>query len=117
MQAIACGGCEPNCTPSRADPSGEDGAQESDVDDEVGAPIEDLPGPGPRGILTLRPRQEGWGAILKWTSNDEGNDRGDYAWNWDKPGGGPPWQDIEGAILLVAEKTHLLQNTYIINIK
>ncbi len=46
MQAITCGECGPNCTPGRADPSGEDGAQESDADDEVGAPIEDLPGPG-----------------------------------------------------------------------
>ncbi len=117
MWAIAQGKHEPNHTPSRADPPGENGPQEPDTDDEAGPPIENLPMPNPSDIFTLRPRHEGWGPMLKHTSDDEGSGCRDYAWNWEKPRGGPPWQDVEEATLSVAQKTHFLQNTYVINIK
>ncbi len=90
MRAVAQGERAPN-PPRGADAPGEDGAREPDVDDEVGAPVEDCLRPSPWDILALRPRQGGWGTVLKQTSDDEGNDHGDFTWNWDKPRGGPPW--------------------------
>ncbi len=114
MRAIVQGECAPN-PPGGADAPGEDGAQEPDIDDEAQAPIEIPLGAIPRDALALRPRHKGPGTVLKQTSDDEGHDCRDYTWNWEKPRGGPPWQDVEDTMLSTAEKTHLLQNVYVIN--
>src|SRR5260221_11932053 len=109
MRAIVQGECAPN-PPGGADTPGEDGAQEPDIDDEAQAPVEIPLGAIPRDALALRPRCEGPATVLKQTSDDEGQDHGDYAWNWEKPRGEPPAGDVDDTMLSTAEKTHLLQN-------
>ena len=54
---------------------------------------------------------------LRSISKEEGTECGEYAWNWNKPGGGPPWKNTDQDLLSVSDKTHLLHNAYAANIK
>ncbi len=105
-----------NNQPPDPDPSGEDGLGQLNADDEARAPAQGLPQPDSNLIL-LRPWSDPQGSILKRTADEEGNEHGDYAWNWRKPGGGPPWKDDEEASLSIVDKTYLLRNVYTVNIK
>src|SRR5258708_6765698 len=91
MQAIAQGSWEPNHASLEPDPLGEDGVGEPNIDDEAQAPAQDpccsIPSHAPR----LPPKHGEQGGILKQTTDNEGNNQRDYTWNWDTPGGGPPW--------------------------
>ncbi len=117
MQAITQGGQELNQPPPRPDSPGEDGPGEPDIDGKTQAPNQDFPQFDPPNLFPLQPRCEKESGVLRQTSNDKGNDWGDFAWNWHRPGGGPPWWDLDEGTLSVARKTHLLQNTYLTNIK
>ena len=57
------------------------------------------------------------GSSLKRIGEEEGTKQGEYAWNWDKPGGGVPWKDDDKDLLSTSDKTHLLRNAYAANIK
>ena len=116
-RAIARGSREPNRAPVEPDPFGENGAGEPNTDGETRAPIQNPLPSIPSNALPFQPRPEGQGSLLKRTTDDEGNDRGDYAWNWSKPGGRLPWRDLDKGSVSTARKTHLLQNVYLTNIK
>ena len=117
MWVITWGSRGHNHPPAGPDPLGEDGSGEPDADGEAQAPIQNLAQLNPSNEFPLKPRQQQQGRVLKQTSDDEGNDQGDYAWNWHKPRGGPPWWDLDEGTLSTARKTHLLQNTYLTNTK
>ncbi len=68
-------------------------------------------------LLPLKSHSESLRGLLKHISEEEGTEWGKYAWNWKKPGGGPPWWDVDEASLPVVEKTYLLHNIYTANIK
>ena len=55
------------------------------------------------------------GTPLKRLQNINGDHDAQYGWNWHYLGGEPPWDD--GDLLSNAEKTELLQNIYLSNIK
>ena len=55
------------------------------------------------------------GAPLKRLRNINGDHDARYGWNWHYPGGGPPWDNEDP--LSNAEKTELLQNIYLSDIK
>src|SRR5258708_472994 len=116
-RAIARGSRDPNRASLEPDPLGEDGVGEPNVDDEARAPAQNPCHSVPSHVPRPPPKHGEQGGILKRTTDDEGNNRGDYAWNWDKPGGGPLWHDLDEGSLSVARKTHLLQNVYLTNIK
>ena len=95
--------------PPRPEPFGEDELGQSNADAQAWPPTQVLPQSNPN-LLSLRPHSDPQGSVLKHTSDEEGNEHGDYAWNWKKPGGGLPWQDDEEATLSTIDKTYLLQN-------
>jgi hypothetical protein len=90
-RATARGDRGPNRLPLGPDSPGENGAGEPTANGEARAPAQNPLQAIPRNPSPVQPRHDGQGGILKRTTDDEGNDRGDYAWNWGKPGGGPPW--------------------------
>ena len=87
-RAIARGDRGPTRVPLGPDSLGENGAGESIADGEARAPAQSPLQVIPSNVLPVQPRHDGQGGILKRTTDDEGNDWGDYAWNWRKPGGG-----------------------------
>src|SRR5258708_31042824 len=115
VHAITWGEQENN-QPPNPESSGEDGLGESNTDDQAQAPTQGLPQPN-SNLLLFRPQSDPQGSMLKCTTNEEGNEHGNYVWNWKKPGGGPPWRDNEEGSISVVNKTYLLQNIYTINIK
>ena len=83
---------------------------------ELGTPLENANEPNLNLLFGLKPNSEQQGGSLKRISEEESPDRGEYAWNWKKPGGGPPWRDVDEKLLSDADKTHLLRNAYTTNI-
>ena len=114
-RAIARGERERNQPPG-PEPFGEDEPGQSNTDDQARPPAQVLPQSNPNP-LSLGSRSDPQGSALKRTGDEEGNERGDYAWNWKKLGGGPPWRDDEEATLSTVDKTYLLRNVYTVNIK
>ncbi len=102
--------------PDEPEHSREDGFREPNADGQAQPPTQ-AQSQSNSIFLPLKSHSESLGGLLKHISEEEGTEHGKYAWNWKKPGGGPPWQDIEEASLPVVEKTYLLRNVYTSNIK
>lgn len=112
VQAIARGErLQPKRDPN-GDPAPEDGPRQPNPDGEVRAPIEVSAQSNPDYLFTGAVQ----GSSTKQTGEDERVDRGLYTWNWDKPGGGRPWKNVDRDLLSMSDKTHL-RNAYAANIK
>ena len=117
VQAIAWGSrLEPE-QDRTVDAAPEDGIREPNPDGATGPTVEASANPNPNYLFTLQSGAGQQNSSLKRIGEEEGTERGEYAWNWDKPGGGAPWKDDDKDLLSTSDKTHLLRNAYAANIK
>ena len=116
MQAIAQG--EHMCPELRnADPAPENGLGQPAADGEAGPAIEGTAKPNLNYLFTLQLGPGQSSNSLRQIGEEEGTECGEYAWNWNKLGGGLPWKNADQDLLLISDKTHLLRNAYAANIK
>ena len=106
VQAIARGEhLRPEPTGS-VDPAPEDGVREPNPDGETRPTAEATTQPNPNYLFALQPSSGQQGSSLKRIGEEEGTERGEYAWNWDKPGGGRPLEKCRCGFLI-----HFRQNS------